>query len=217
MTEPANLSGFRIRAAAPGDIEDLCAISLATGHRGADASALYRDPRLMGLIYAAPYATLAPQDCLVAEDDDGLVGSVVGTRDTRTFERLLEAAWWPALRARYPEPQGDPNAWDVDQRRHAMMHHPTSAPDPVVANYPAHMHVNLLGRAQCRGLGRLLVQRWLEHAAGHRLTGVHVAANRANAGVLAFWPSLVFEHLDDLAGVPSSRHIWMGRKIAFGL
>ena len=215
MKEPAEPPRFHIRAAAPGDIEDLCAISLATGDRGGDASALYRDPRLIGLIYAAPYVTHAPGACLVAHDNTGLVGFAVGTRDTRAFERRLEEAWWPALRDRYPEPPGDSGGWDADQRRHAMMHHPVPAPDAVVVDYPAHMHVNLLSRARGCGLGRLLVQRWLDHARGSRVTGVHIAANRSNAGALAFWPRLGFKPLHDLADAQPSRHIWLGRKIAF--
>jgi hypothetical protein len=42
------------------DLEALYAISLAAGLAGGDASHLYADPRLMGHIYAAPYALLEP-------------------------------------------------------------------------------------------------------------------------------------------------------------
>ncbi|HTN97708.1 MAG TPA: GNAT family N-acetyltransferase, partial [Nordella sp.] len=46
----------RFRHFEPGDIDALYAISLATGHLGKDAAQLYDDPRLMGHVYAAPYA-----------------------------------------------------------------------------------------------------------------------------------------------------------------
>jgi hypothetical protein len=64
------------------DLDALFAISLATGLAGADASALYDDPRMMGHIYAAPYARLDPGLALVVEDDKGVAGYVVGTIDT---------------------------------------------------------------------------------------------------------------------------------------
>ena len=43
------------------DLDALYRISLATGLAGGDASHLYEDAKLMGHIYAAPYAVLEPQ------------------------------------------------------------------------------------------------------------------------------------------------------------
>jgi hypothetical protein len=51
------------------DLDACYAISLATGLAGGDASHLYRDPRMMGHIYIAPYALLEPDLTLVVEDD----------------------------------------------------------------------------------------------------------------------------------------------------
>ncbi len=211
--EAAGPDGFRLRAAVPGDTDALCTISLATGHHGGNAAALYRAPGLMGLIYAAPYVALFPETCLVAQDDEGIVGFAVGAHDTRDFERLLETSWWPALRVRYREPTGDAANWDADQRRHAMMHHPATAPEGVVESYGAHMHVNLIARAQGLGLGRRLVERWMDGARAHGVSGVHVACNPANRGSLAFWAAMRFEPLDAILDSGSSRHVWMGRKI----
>ena len=55
-----------IRAFRPADLEELYRICLATGAGGDDASALYRDPRLVGHVYAAPYAVLSPLTVFVA-------------------------------------------------------------------------------------------------------------------------------------------------------
>ncbi len=109
--------GVALRRATAGDIAALYAISLATGDRGENAARLYRDPRMLGHIYAAPYLTLCPEDCIVAEDGNGVGGYIVGTLDTRDFEARLEQDWWPALRRRYPAPEGEPKRWDADQRR----------------------------------------------------------------------------------------------------
>ena len=99
------------------DLDALYRISLATGLAGGDASHLHADPRLMGHIYAAPYALLEPQLALVAEDDDGVAGFAVGTTDTTAWERRLEQAWWPALRERYGMPaEADAAGWTPDQR-----------------------------------------------------------------------------------------------------
>ena len=57
-----------IRPYRPDDLPALYDICLATGDNGADASHLYADRRLIGEIFAAPYAALEPGHAFVAED-----------------------------------------------------------------------------------------------------------------------------------------------------
>ncbi len=88
-----------IRAVQPSDLDELNRICLATGAGGEDASALYRDPKLLEHVYAAPYAVLSPRSVFVVEDTEGVGGYIVGPPDTPEFETRLEAAWWPGLRS----------------------------------------------------------------------------------------------------------------------
>ena len=67
-----------IRPFKPADLDALYAISLATGHEGGDATHLYEDGKLIGHIYAAPYALLEPDFALVVEDDHGIAGFALG-------------------------------------------------------------------------------------------------------------------------------------------
>ena len=92
-----------IRSFGSADLGALYRIALATGDAGTDASKLYRDPKLVGHIYAAPYAVLAPELALVIEDEQGVGGYGVGALCTRAFEELLEDSWWTALRAAHAE------------------------------------------------------------------------------------------------------------------
>lgn len=193
------------------DLDALYAISLATGLAGSDASELYDDPRMMGHIYAAPYALLDPGLALVVEDQAGVAGFAVGTDDTSAWESKLERAWWPALRRQYADPAETPAAsWTPDQRRAFMIHHPARTPPSVAAQYPAHLHMNLLPRLQRRGAGSALFGAWLAIAARRGAKAVHVAVNSANAGAIRFWERQGFTALafDDL---PAGRTVWMGR------
>ncbi len=193
------------------DLDALYAIALATGHAGGDASHLYGDPRMMGHIYAAPYALLEPALALVLEDQEGVAGFVVGTLDTPAWEERLERAWWPALRQRYADPAAaDAPSWTPDQRRAFMIHHPSRTPPAVAGPYPAHLHLNLLPRAQRRGAGSALFRAWVGIAAGHGGTTMHVAVNRTNAGALRFWQKQGFEALPP-DGMPQGRTVWMVR------
>jgi hypothetical protein len=94
----------RIRRYQPADIDDLYGICLHTADNGRDATALFRDPRLPGHVYAAPYAVFEPSLALVAEDAAGVGGYIVAALGSRAFEQRLEHGRWPALRASYSEP-----------------------------------------------------------------------------------------------------------------
>jgi GNAT superfamily N-acetyltransferase len=191
------------------DLDALYAISLATGFEGGDASHLYADPKLMGHIYAAPYALLEPALALVVEDGEGVAGFAVGTTDTAMWERRLEESWWPALRQRYAMPaQKDVAQWTADQRRAFMIHRPSSTPAIVARLYPAHLHMNLLPRLQRQGVGAKLFARWTEAASTQTL---HVAVNRANTSAFGFWRRMGFSDLV-LDGLPEGRTVWLGRR-----
>lgn len=200
-----------IRPFKAADLDDCYAISLATGHAGGDASHLYRDPRMMGHIYIAPYALLAPALTFVIEDAGGVAGFVAGAVDTIAWERRLEKDWWPSLRRQYADPVGvPPDKQTADQRRAAMIHHPPATPAEIAERYPAHLHMNLLPRFQRRGAGSLLLETWLAAARTRGARSFHVGVNRMNVGALRFWEArgfaaLIFDRATE------SRTCWMGR------
>jgi GNAT superfamily N-acetyltransferase len=201
---------FEIRPYGPSDLEALYAISLATGHEGNDASRLYEDGRLIGLIYSAPYASIEPQLAFVIEDDAGVAGFAVGTLDTTRWHERLEAEWWSKLRRDYPDPGVIPSTeWSADQRRAHSIHHPERPPQRVVESYPAHVHLNLSARMQGRGAGALLLSEWMACASQQGGKATHVGVNRANARAVRFWSKQGFAQLQLQDG--SSRTIWMGR------
>ena len=202
---------IEIRHFETGDLDACYAISLATGYAGADASHLYRDSKLIGHIYVAPYVLLEPTLAFVVKDRDGVAGFAVGAADTIAWEGKLERDWWPALRRRYPDPSDvPPEIQTADQRRAFMIHHPTPTPAAVVASFPAHLHLNLLPRLQRRRIGSKLLDAWRQAASGRDVQATHVGVNRANEGAIRFWQARGFEAtaLEDQA---AGRTLWMGR------
>jgi ribosomal protein S18 acetylase RimI-like enzyme len=197
-----------IRLYRPEDLDALYDIALKTGEAGADATALYNDPKLVGHIYAAPYAVLSPRTAFVAEDDQGVAGYIVGALDTRAFEALCDEAWWPTLRLRYPDPVGPPDGWTPDQTRAYQIHHPHPAARRIVARYPSHLHINLLPRLQGQGLGKLLMDTWLNTITRQGSTGCHLGVAAANARGLRFYQAYGWTQLD--LGLPDLGSVWYG-------
>lgn len=176
------------------DLNAIYAISVQTGDNGLDATAFYDDPKLMGHIYSAPYVLLEPDLVIVVEHKDQVVGYVVGTRDTQSWETRLERQWWPALRDQYeaPNPANRDN-WTIDQMRIDRIHNPRLINREISERYPAHLHMNLLPAMQRRGIGTALLHKWLSIAIKGGDRGVHVGANPKNTDGIVFWQRSGFE------------------------
>jgi len=185
----------RIRPYRENDLDALYAICLATGDAGADASALYRDPKIIGEVYAAPYGALSPETAFVVEDEDGVGGYMLGVTDTHAFERRCEAEWWPQLRARYPDPGPPPHA-DLDTRMAYLIHHPQRTPRRISEPYPAHLHIDLLPRCQGQGLGVKLVDTWLAHVATLGAAAAHLGVGARNARAVRFYRAYGFREIE---------------------
>lgn len=181
-----------IRKVAPADLDDLYRICLETGDAGQDATHLYRDPRLVGHLYAAPYAVLEPDFAFVVEDSEGVGGYILGAIDTLAFEARLEAEWWPVLRRAYADPAGDPKQWGLDEVGAHQIHHPRPPPARITGRYPSHLHVDLLPRLQGRGVGKALIDRWLARMREAGSRGVHLGVSAENHRAIRFYRAYGF-------------------------
>ncbi|WP_296020905.1 GNAT family N-acetyltransferase [uncultured Agrobacterium sp.] len=198
------------RKAVPQDEDALYAICLATGDSGKDATHLYADDKIVGNIYAVPYLHLCPDSAFVAEDGEGVCGYIVGATDTAAYEKLLEQAWWPKLRERYPIAEEEGNLLPKEHRKRvAFIHQPSQMPAAVLQNYPAHIHMNLLERARGTGGGSRLLSMWVEMARGRGTPGIHLGANPENHTGIAFWQTRGFA---PLVGMPAGTS-WFGMSL----
>ncbi len=194
-----------LRPYAPADLDGLYSICLKTGDSGRDATALHNDPQLIGHIYAAPYGVLEPDNVLVAEDEAGLAGYIVGTHDSDAFAERLDREWWPALQARYADSAGMTPA---DKGRIAAIMKPQRSPADLVATYPAHIHMNLLAQLRGQRVGTRLLQAWIDRARAKGITGIHLGASATNTGGIAFWTRSGFTPLREEPGV-----VWFGMSL----
>lgn len=206
------MDSFYIRSARKDDLEALYDICLKTGDCGADATKLYKDPKLLGHIYVGPYLSLDGTICLVAEDESGIAGYVIGALDTRAFEQRLEEEWWPDLRRSFAEPSGDRTQWTADERCCYLIHNPEPVPEDVIRGYPAHIHMNILPRAQRQGLGKRLGIAWRNQARRAGAPGLHGSVASSNASILAFGAARGVPVLRSDRAWDGTKRIWFGRR-----
>ena len=196
-----------IRPFHPSDLPSIYRICLLTGEVGGDATGLYRDPDLLAHLYAGPYPIADPGLTFVVVDELGIVGYIVATADTLRFEQWLEQAWWPALRARYPLRE-DPRDGTEDHVLVQRIHDWPGGDDTLFERFPAHMHIDLLPRAQGQGLGRRLVETLAEALRGRGVPGLYLGVDDRNEGAIAFYHRVGF--------TLARQHEW-GRTLALDL
>ena len=189
----------RIRPFRPGDEPALAEICLRTADAGADAAGIFADDDLWAEVFVLPYAARHPELAFVVEDETGTpVGYVVGTPDTAAFEEWFRTEWWPRFATRWPEPEREETRQDGTLR---YAYGRRAGAEPYGAEFPAHLHIDLLPAAQGQGWGRRLIDTLIAALRERGVTGLHLVASSQNTGALAFYTRLGFAPLPSHAGV----------------
>jgi ribosomal protein S18 acetylase RimI-like enzyme len=183
-----------IRRYAPADHDAVYDICVRTAAAGGDARGQYHTDDLMPDLFAGPYVFLEPGSAFVLDDGGRAVGYVIGTPDTARFARGYRERWIPRLADRYPVPPDPPAT--PDEQILALHYQPERMIWPGLAEYPAHLHIDLLPPYQRAGHGRALIDRFCASVASTGATGVHVVVVAENAPALRFYDRLGFRRLD---------------------
>ena len=198
----------KIRPYRPSDRDAVYDICIRTGDAGQDATARYADPNILPVIFAGPYLTFEPELAfVVADDEDRAVGYVLGTADTNRFAERFATEWLPSVADRYP-PLDQPPA-SPDEIMRDILHHPERMVIPMLAAYPAHLHIDLLPDYQRSGYGRELILRLVDALRAAGVPAVHLGMATANHAARAFYDRVGFHQID----VPGSDGVtYLGRQ-----
>lgn len=179
----------QIRRANAGDREALYDICLRTADSGVDATALYGNRKVPGSIWAVPYAVLEPDFAFVVADHEDTLGYVLGVPDTAAFAARLEREWWPQVRQSFA---GLAPKTEVEASALARIATPEPHAGDLLADFPAHLHINLLPAAQSGGWGRRLIETELEALRQAGVRGVHLGVSPANERAKGFYRHIGF-------------------------
>lgn len=163
-----------------------------------------QNPDLLGHVYAGAYLANQADLARVVADPLGIAGYLFGCDDTRAFEAWCEQEWWPPLREQYPLE----GASAVDAELIRALYTPPRSPDAVVAEFPAHLHIDLLDRARGHGYGRVLIEWLCSELAARGVPGIHLGVGVDNGNAIEFYEHLGFTTLESDENVR-----WMTRPL----
>jgi ribosomal protein S18 acetylase RimI-like enzyme len=190
---------FIIRPYESKDFDAVYEVCLKTGEAGQDATHLYKDPKALGHLYVGPYVTLEPPLAFVLEDDLGVCGYVLGALDTKIFRERFIKEWLSPLQKVYADLRGDSQHWTLDEQIYHEIHHPKTEFYKALEPYPAHLHIDLLPRAQGLGNGKRMMQTLLEALKEKGSRAVHLGMHPDNTRAFVFYKTMGFHIIDDPA------------------
>lgn len=186
------------------DVYDVC---VRTGHAGGDARGAYRDPGILPDIFAGPHLAFEPELAFVLTDGGRVVGYILGTADTPAYARRFREQWLPTVADRYPPLTAPPAGLDDFMRD--LLHHPERKVKPEFADFPAHLHIDILPEYQGGGHGRALMETFCDTLAAAGVRGVHLGMLTVNETARAFYGRLGFHELP----IPPAKLTYLGRSI----
>lgn len=185
-----------IRAYRSADLPALRRICLLTGRAGGNATGQWSTDDLLPDVFLEPFVTLVPETAWTVEQDGRPVGYLVGVLDTTAFVSRWRDEWTPVFATRHPRvadvPGFDPAA---EQWLHDFGYDPSWMLGDQVADFPAHLHIDLLPEAQGSGYGRGLMREFGLAAVAAGVPGIHLGMARDNLPALAFYRRLGFREL----------------------
>ncbi|KAF8914035.1 acyl-CoA N-acyltransferase [Gymnopilus junonius] len=186
---------LKIRRATENDAPALSQICLLTADAGVSAEPLHDFGELPSLIYAVPYVKLPTTWGFVLENETtkDVVGYILGSIDTRAYERYAAEHWWPPLAAKYA-PENFIKLGDVHYAN--LLRNMHTAPDANITFSPAHLHIDILEEYQKQGWGRKLVAAAVQFLIGEGLQGVWLGLDPRNEGARKFYKRLHFEPIE---------------------
>ena len=187
---------FSIRPYQPADEDAVENITYRTGFKGQglDGRDYFNDKRLFFMIFIAYYAHYEPEHFFVAVDEASqeVVGFICGTTNTSRQEKrfAINMYWRIALRAllytSWRNPKTFKTLLGLGKVLPDMREEPET-PIDIPAEYPAHLHINVLPDYHHMGIGTQMISHFEDHLKCLGIKGVHLGTTSRNHKAVPFY------------------------------
>ena len=204
------MSNIQLRSYRPADEPAIIEITYKTGFKGEDLTGrgYCEDARLWYLIFIGYYARYEPEHFFVAVESNSnkVVGFICGTPDTLNQEAIFRKHMVPRIKFRlfgftsWRYPRSFKKV--LEMMRWVTVGTEDAENDPIIAQYPAHLHINILPGFQGQGIGSQLINRFEEHIATLGAKGIHLGTTNQNKKAVPFYHKMGFEIVQESEIIP---------------
>lgn len=181
-------------------IQDICYL---TGYMGDSADRFWPHKQSFVEVWTSYYLNQEPESVYVATKDDSVVGYLTGCLDTSLAPKPDEIyspifKHWLLFR---PGTAGFFWRGIIDSMRYKN----TAKAEFIDKRWPSHLHINLLPVARGSGLGRALMEKWLDHLKTKGSPGCHLSTLLENTRAMRFFERMGFTSYGGPSLVPGMR------------
>jgi ribosomal protein S18 acetylase RimI-like enzyme len=199
------MAALDIRPYAAADRQAVHRIAADTAFFGEPAEAFLDDRRVFTDAFYAYYTDQEPEHAWIACADGEVAGFLMGCVDTRSRERFWRRdILWAAGRAAVGHYRLGRRTWRFATAFGLAMLR-RGEPPVDLSLYPAHLHINLDARYRGLGLGRRLIEAYLDQLCSLGVSGVHLNTTNLNEAACRLYEKVGFRLL---AARPT--RIWAG-------
>jgi ribosomal protein S18 acetylase RimI-like enzyme len=186
-----------IRPFAAGDRPAVRRIACDTADCGQPVERFFPDREIFADLLTRYYTDFEPESSQVGEQGGVVVGYLNGCLETTRHDHLMKAKVLPAVLAKtfFRGTWFRPQAMRFVLRNMGVWVSHRYEPPLDLTQYPAHLHVNLAPDFRGHGLGRMLVETFLNHVADRGVAGVHASVREDNEKGRRFFERLGFREI----------------------
>ncbi len=184
----AQVESVLIRKYRPEDRQALRTICYDTGLMGEPIDPYFGCADLFADYWMNYYTDHEPESAFVAEMNGGVVGYLVGCKDTCVYREVQKNVVMPAIRRKLFT-----FGYRIDRRFFAFVFRYLRSmwrgefPDEPADAFPAHLHMNVVDGCRNAGIGSKLLAEYLEYLRKNGVRGLHLGTTSYNKLAVPFY------------------------------
>jgi len=203
---------IKIRLYQPSDRQRVFKIAADTAFFGDEVEHFMEDRSLFCDAFCAYYTDLEPHHAWVAEEDSTVVGYLLGCVDTAQQHKVIRKHILPGLIKRIAMGKYQIGRLTLHYGYGLFMaaiYQKNVSAD--IALYPAHFHLNIVSVNRHRGIGKSLLEVFLDQISHEGVKGVHLKTTSENKAACALYEKFHFNIIDKK--MTSLWRYWLHRDI----
>ena len=178
------MSGLVIRKYKSEDRPRVRQIAYDTAFMGDPAEIFFSGTEFIADFLTLYFTDYEPESCFVAEKDGKIIGYLTGSKNEKRMNNIFLFKIIPKLFFRYLFSKAffkKKNLMFILANFNSFIKGELQAPDSIKEDYPALLHINIDKDYRTLGIGRMLVESYIDYLKSKKVQGLHLTTQSENS------------------------------------